>query len=155
MGAKFIVDGCSTFDVWPAWQAAGALALRMSLRCCPLVGREPRQPSKRPGHPQPSACQECLRWRPKASVVVQALQIIFCASLVQAEFDKLQEGYRTLKAQKLAEVDKMMEGLSKKTEGHVETAARLTEHWKAEAMRQAGFAQAASDMQVGGLPWLA
>ena len=73
---------------------------------------------------------------------------------MQAEFDKLQEGYRALKAQKLGDVDKVMEGLSKKTEGHVETAARLTEHWKAEAMRQAGFAQAASDMQVGGPRWL-
>ena len=77
-----------------------------------------------------------------------------CASLVQAEFDKLQEGYRALKAQKLAEVNKVMEGLSKKTEGHVKTAARLTEHWKAEAMRQAEFAPAASDMPVGGLPRL-
>ena len=74
--------------------------------------------------------------------------------LIQAEFEKLQEGYRALKAQKLGEVDKAMEGLSKKTEGHVETAARLTEHWKAEAMRQAGFAQAASDVQVGRVPWL-
>ena len=59
-----------------------------------------------------------------------------------------------LKAQKLGSVDKVMEGLAKKAESHVETAARLTEHWKAEAMRQAGFAQAATDVQVGGLPWL-
>lgn len=66
------------------------------------------------------------------------------SSLVQDEYASLLEKYQRLKERRIEEVESLLEEHDVKVDANVDAAARLAEHWKAEAARQGARAAGAA-----------